>query len=103
MTSADTDCVLEIQRFTDAGRLQPHAHVLAPDGVFVPAEDRARFHGIGPPTLADVRAIVTATESRIRRVLDRRESSNPVDDHAELLNLLFARMGRPDLPGACRG
>ena len=90
VASADTGCVLEIQRFADAGRLYPHAHVLAPDGVFVPAEDRARFHGLGPPTLDDVRAIVTGTESRIRRVLARRQSSNPDDDHAEQLNLLLA-------------
>jgi hypothetical protein len=87
---ADTGCVLEIQRFADAGRLYPHAHILAPDGVFIPNGERARFRGLGPPTLEDVKAIVLATESRIRRVLARRESANPDDDHAEQLNLLLA-------------
>ena len=90
VTSSDTGCVLEIQRFADAGRLYPHAHVLSPDGVFVPAEDRARFHGLGPPTLDDVRAIVHATEARIGRVLDRRRRSGRVPEGSEQLDLLLA-------------
>ena len=90
VTGSDTGCVLEIQRFADAGRLYPHAHALSPDGVFVPAGDRARFHGLGPPTLEDVKAIVTATESRIHRLLDRRRRSGRVPEGSEQLDLLLS-------------
>ncbi len=90
VTGADTGCVLEIQRFADAGRLYPHAHALAPDGVFAPASDGARFHGLGPPTLDDIKAIVTATESRIHRLLARRKRSGRVPEGSEQLDLLLS-------------
>ncbi len=58
--------------------------------VFVPAADRARFHGLGPPTLDDVRAIVQRTEARIGRVLDRRRRTNREPGNSEQLDLLLA-------------
>lgn len=66
-------CVLEIQRFADGALLYPHAHVVAPEGVFHETEAGAvRFVRLPPPKDADVEAIVGRVDARVRRLLARR-------------------------------
>ncbi len=62
-------CILEIQRFADGALLWPHAHVLAPDGVFYETETGAvRLARLPPPRDADVEEIVGRVEVRVRRL-----------------------------------
>ena len=66
-------CVLEVQRFADGALLYPHAHVIAPEGVFHETETGAvRFVRLPPPKDADVEAIVARVDARVRRLLARR-------------------------------
>ncbi len=74
--------ILEIQRFADGARTWPHAHLLAPDGVFhETTAGRVQFHGIGPPRDQDVGAIVSRVSERVARVL-RHRANAATDDEA---------------------
>jgi len=66
-------CVLEVQRFADGALLYPHAHVIAPEGVFHETDAGAvRFVRLPSPKDADVEAIVGRVDARVRRLLARR-------------------------------
>ena len=74
--------ILEIQWFADGARTWPHAHLLAPDGVFhETADGLVQFHGIGPPRDRDVGAIVRRLSARVARVLKHRANA-ATDDEA---------------------
>ncbi len=65
--------VVEVQRFADGARCWPHAHLLAPDGVFNEEDDGSvRFVGLGPPRDRDVSLIVARVSRRVARLLRRR-------------------------------
>jgi hypothetical protein len=73
---ADARCgaVAQIQRFSADLSLNPHLHLLAPDGVFhrpVP-EAPPVFHRLPPPTDTEVRSVVEGVARRMHRVLTRR-------------------------------
>lgn len=79
--SPRTGCVLELQRFADGASLWPHAHLLAPDGVFFETADgRVRFRGIGPPKDEDVEANLLRVTERVRRLLKRRAQARANDE-----------------------
>ncbi len=76
-------CVLEVQRFADGARLYPHAHALAPQGVFYETNDgQTGFHPLPPPKRSDVLNVAQQIERRVRRLLRRRGllSDNPTPD-----------------------
>ena len=63
-------CVLEVQRFADGARLYPHAHALAPQGVFSKTNDgRISFQPVHPPKRSDVLGVAQQIEGRVRRLL----------------------------------
>ena len=67
---AQTGTVTFIQRFDSALRLNPHAHSLVLDGVYVQAEQgRLQFHALSTPTLAEVAEVSRRTADRIERLL----------------------------------
>ena len=78
-------CVMELQRFADGAGLFPHAHALAPQGVFVEHPDHSvTFRRVRAPNEADVLAVVTRVEVRVRKMLKRRgrltDEESAVDD-----------------------
>jgi hypothetical protein len=78
--------ILEIQRFADGARCWPHAHLLAPDGVFYEGDTgRVAFHGIGPPRDRDVATIVERVTEHVRCLLARRArtASDDAGSHPE--------------------
>jgi len=83
--------VMEVQRFADGARLWPHAHVLAPDGVFHEASDGSvRFVGHAAPCERDLVLVLTRLESRVLSYLKRLrpasdEDADESEDPAQLL------------------
>ena len=83
--------VMEVQRFADGARLWPHAHVLAPDGVFHEAPDGSvRFVGHAAPCERDLELVLTRLESRVLSLLkrgraDRDEDADASEDPAQRL------------------
>ena len=79
-------CVLQIQRHTDTAQLFPHAHLVAPDGVFH-QDDRGdvRFHRVRLPKHADILEIVTEVEARVLRLIDQRRQPDPPESTQLLL------------------
>ena len=62
----------------DGARCWPHAHLLAPDGVFYETDAGAlRFHGLGPPRDADIVTLVRRVTDRVARLLARWTSDSP--------------------------
>jgi hypothetical protein len=90
VSQALTGAVTFVQRFDSALRLNPHAHTLVLDGVYVRAQDGAlEFHALPEPTLAEVSEVAAATAARIERVLaahgrDFDERSDSGDDQLSL-------------------
>ena len=79
-------CIMQIQRQTDAAQLFPHAHLIAPDGVFHETGDGdVRFHRIRLPKPADIVDLVLEVETRVRRLLDRGDDHEPPEPAPLLL------------------
>jgi hypothetical protein len=78
---AHTGAVTFIQRFDSALRLNPHAHTLALDGVYVRGDDgELVFHALPPPTAAEVAGVARRTAERARRMLEAREGEGHEDE-----------------------
>ena len=68
------------QRFGSALQLNPHLHVLVPDGVFLKTADSgAAFIPLSPPTDDDVEAVLT----RLMRKLHAKLTAHQADDEAD--------------------
>ncbi|MEW6755716.1 MAG: transposase [Candidatus Latescibacterota bacterium] len=62
-----------VQRFGSALHLNPHFHVLMPDGVWVSGPDGTpTFVAVDPPGDQDIQQIVEQTAQRVVRLLERR-------------------------------
>ena len=71
---AHTGTVTFIQRFDSALRLNPHAHTLALDGVYLQGEDgQLSFEPLPAPTADEVASVARRTAKRVRRILEERE------------------------------
>ena len=107
LAGARAGAILEIQRFADALQLFVHGHLLAPDGVFYETADgEVCWRGVGPPTEASLRQIVTRVTERVARLLARR-AGRVLDEPAEESGVeLLAQCGdarpcgRVDMEGA---
>ncbi|MEW6754925.1 MAG: transposase [Candidatus Latescibacterota bacterium] len=65
--------VTVLQRQGSALNLNPHVHVLVPDGVWVPGPDGTpTFVAVDLPTDEDIQHIVEGTAQRVVRLLERR-------------------------------
>jgi hypothetical protein len=90
VSDALSGAVTFVQRFDSALRLNPHAHTLVLDGVYVRERDGAvEFHPLAEPTVAEVTSVAAATAARIERVLqahgrDIGERSDGGDDQLSL-------------------
>src|SRR5690606_18284967 len=70
---AHTGRVTFIQRFDSALRLNPHAHTLALDGVYVRGDDgELHFHPLPAPSAQEVAQAARRTAERVRRLLSER-------------------------------
>jgi hypothetical protein len=73
--------ILENQRFADGALCWPHAHLVAPDGVFYETDSGlVRFHGTGAPRDRDVAALVGRVTERVGRLLERRARGASQDE-----------------------
>jgi len=97
-----------IQRFDSALRLNPHAHTLALDGVYVRTGDgELTFHELPTPTAAEVTDVARRTADGVRRLLEAREGEGHEDEptdwqvccaaSARGLSLFGDRAGQPPL------
>jgi hypothetical protein len=62
-----------IQRFSDALNLDPHAHLMALDGLYI--DDRKGnpvFRRVGPPTDAEVARVAVRVHRRVMRLMEQR-------------------------------
>jgi hypothetical protein len=105
---AHTGAVTFIQRFDSALRLNPHAHTLALDGVYVRGDDGALgFHALAAPSAEEVADVARRTAARVRRLLQRRADEQDDDEpsgwtvccaaSAQGLSLFGPRAGQPPL------
>jgi hypothetical protein len=105
---AHTGAVTFIQRFDSALRLNPHAHTLSLDGVYVRNDDgELTFHPLPPPSAAEVAEVAQATARRAVRLLelraDERDTAEPTGwtvccaASAQGLSLFGPRAGQPPL------
>jgi hypothetical protein len=105
---AHTGAVTFIQRFDSALRLNPHAHTLALDGVYVRGEEgQLAFQELPAPTAAEVADVARRTAERVRRLLEACEGEDHEDEptawkvccaaSARGLSLFGARAGQPPL------
>jgi len=70
---AHTGAVTFIQRFDSAVRLNPHAHTLALDGVYIRGDDgELHFHPLPAPSAEEVANVARRTAARVRRLLSER-------------------------------
>jgi len=74
LDGARCGAVTAIQRFGSALNLNVHFHSLVLDGVYTRPTPTARpvFHRLPPPTDADIAALLTRLQRRVRRLLVRR-------------------------------
>jgi hypothetical protein len=105
---AHTGAVTFIQRFDSALRLNPHAHTLALDGVYVRDDQGAlSFHPLAAPSAAEVAEVARRTAERVRRLLEQRAEAQDLDEptgwticcaaSAKGLSLFGPRAGQPPL------
>ncbi|MBK8173681.1 MAG: transposase zinc-binding domain-containing protein [Sandaracinaceae bacterium] len=72
--------VCVIQRFGSALNLNPHFHLVVPDGVFAPDNDGAlRFHPTKRFARADIERVAERIRARVTRLIEKRDEQN---DHA---------------------
>jgi hypothetical protein len=69
-----TGAVTFVQRFAGNLRLNPHLHMVVPDGLFVPGPEGspAAFHPLPPPTRDELRKLVVKVASRLGPLAERR-------------------------------
>jgi hypothetical protein len=85
-----------LQRYGSALNLNPHLHLLIPDGVWVAAANgRPTFVAVPPPTDADIQQLVERTAQRVVRLLQRRglldpQAPDPLAQEQPLLAALTA-------------
>jgi hypothetical protein len=87
VSEAHTGTVTFVQRFDSALRLDPHGHVLTPDGVWVRGDEGGlEFHALTEPTLAEVAELAERTAARLERVFEAHGKSfeEPCDDSEQL-------------------
>lgn len=78
---AHTGAVTFIQRFDAALRLNPHAHTLSLDGVYLRGGDgELTFHPLPPPSAEEVADVARRTAARVRRLLERRADDQDRDE-----------------------
>jgi hypothetical protein len=103
--AAEPLAVLFIQRFGSLLQLNPHAHAVLPDGVFVPdADGQVALVHLPPPTQRDLESLALTIVRGIVRILERRaeDTQEPDPDDAVLLQALSEaatgelRAARPD-------
>jgi len=76
---AQTAALSALQRFGSAININPHHHVLAPDGVFVLDDDGSlRFVELPPPSDDEVEKVARGVMRRVRRLLSRMEDDDAV-------------------------
>jgi hypothetical protein len=83
LTDAQPGAVCVLQRFGSAIDLNPHAHVLVTDGVFIADADRVVFRALPPPTEAEVAAVAQRTCERVVSLLRERGlwvDADPAED-----------------------
>ncbi len=74
-----TAALSALQRFGSAINLNPHAHVLTPDGVFTVEDDGTlRFVALPPPSDDEVEKVARGVMHRVRRLLSRMEDDAAV-------------------------
>ena len=93
--TVQTAALSALQRFGSAINVNPHHHVLAPDGVFVLDDDGAlRFVELPPPSDEEVEKVARGVMRRVRRLLSRMEDDDAVsadeDEGALCLSLVEA-------------
>ncbi|MFA6109920.1 MAG: transposase, partial [Candidatus Latescibacterota bacterium] len=91
-----TGAVTFVQRFGSSLNLNPHLHVLMPDGVWVSGPDTVpTFVAAHPPTEGDIQHLVERTAQRLVRLLQRRglldqDRTDPLAQDQPLLAALTA-------------
>ena len=89
-----------VQRCDSALRLEPHAHTLALDGVYVKDAGELVFHALPPPSAADVPDVAERTHAWLLRALASRGRSLDAPGHldgeeAVLATCCHESVGRP--------
>ena len=105
---AHTGTVTFIQRFDSSLRLNPHAHTLALDGVYVCGDDgELSFQAMTAPSAEEVADVARRTAERVRKLLEQRADEQDEDEatgwtvcctaSAQGLSLFGPRAGQPPL------
>lgn len=92
-----------IQKFGSAVNLHPHAHTLAPDGVFaLNPDDTLRFVPLPQPTEQDIENIASGIARRVARLVAARdEMAFDDDDQRGPLDQAMAEAQPPPRPTGC--
>ena len=104
--TVQTAALSALQRFGSAINVNPHHHVLAPDGVFVLDDDGAlRFVELPPPSDEEVERVARGVMRRVRRLLSRMEDDDAVsaDEDDSALSTSWVEAGRPQAAAADPG
>ena len=91
-----------VQRSDSALRLDPHAHTLALDGVYVRDGSALVFHALPAPSAADVLDVAERTHARLEKVLAERGRSLEAPEEPVLASCYAASAADVELLGLSR-
>ncbi len=92
-----------VQRSDSALRLDPHAHTLALDGVYVRDGSALVFHALPAPSAADVLDVAERTHARLEKVLAERGRSLEAPEEPVLASCYAASAADVELQGTRAG